>query len=142
MVKRIRSTAPILPFVILLVLAISIPGAYGLSSSQADIDKEKYPGIDEFVPIDVMPEMIQKEIPLYPARAEKEKIEGAVWLKALIDKAGKVVDVRIHKSSGRNVGFEEAAVAAAYKCKFKAALQSGKPVAVWVVYKVDFSFEN
>ncbi len=89
-----------------------------------------------------MPEMIQAEIPLYPARAEMEKIEGAVWIKALINKAGKVVDVTIHKSSGRNVGFEEAALEAAYKCKFKAALRNGKPVAIWVVYKVDFSFEN
>jgi protein TonB len=142
MVKGLNEIVSILAIVILMSLAISVPGAYGLGLSQADIDKEKYPEVDEFVPVDVMPEMIQKEIPLYPARAEMEKIEGAVWIKALINKAGKVVDVRIHKSSGTNVGFEEAAVEAAYKCKFKAALQNGEPVAVWVVYKVNFSFGN
>jgi len=37
---------------------------------------------------------------------------------ALVDREGKVREARVAKSSGSNVGFDEAAVEAAYKCVY------------------------
>ena len=39
---------------------------------------------------------------------------------------------------GEGAAAEEAAVKAAYKCRFKPAIQNGRPVAVWVSYQVEF----
>ena len=47
----------------------------------------------------------------------------------------------MYKSSG-TPALDEAAVAVAHKCKFKPAIQNGRPVAMWVTYKVDFILEN
>ena len=38
--------------------------------------------------------------------------------------------------------FDDAAIEAAYKCKYKPAIQNGRPVAVWVSYQVEFVLEE
>jgi TonB family protein len=47
----------------------------------------------------------------------------------------------VAKSSGSNVGFDEAAVEAALQCIYKPAIQNGQPVAVWVTYPVEFKLK-
>jgi len=42
------------------------------------------------------------------------------------------------KCTRPNMGFEEAAVAAAYKYIYRPAIQNGDPVGVWIAYRVDF----
>jgi protein TonB len=104
-----------------------------------DIPLEEYfPTPDEFVAVEEMPVEVHREQPVYPEMAELTDKEGVVWLKALVDKEGKVRDAVVVKPSGSNVGFEEAAVEAAYKNIYRPAIQNGKPVAVWVSYKVEF----
>jgi len=102
-----------------------------------DLD-ELLPRPDEFVPVEEMPVAIRKVDPKYPDLARKAGIEGTVWVKALVDKSGKVRDVIILKESGANAGFEEAAVKSAYGYVYKPAISNGQPVAVWVAYKVNF----
>jgi len=46
------------------------------------------------------------------------------------------------KESGANAGFEEAALKAARKRKYRPALQNGQPVAVWVTYKKIFKLDK
>jgi len=105
-----------------------------------DIPDEEYlPGIDEFVPAEIQPEMIYEEIPQYPRLARQAGMEAVVWVKALVDKKGNVKNAVVYKSSGSKAGFDEAAVKAAYKCKFKPGIQNGMPVAVWVAYSVEFT---
>ncbi|MBN1211063.1 MAG: energy transducer TonB [candidate division Zixibacteria bacterium] len=99
--------------------------------------KKDLPSETEFVPLEIYPEMIYQETPVYPEKAESAKIEGMVYIKALIDSEGKVVEAKVGKSSGHDL-LDKAAVAAAYKCKFKPGIQKGEPVASWVTYKVDF----
>jgi TonB family protein len=82
--------------------------------------------------------MIREEKPLYPEMAQLTERSGIVWVQALVDKDGKVRDARILKPSGANVGFEDAAIEAAYKNLYKPAIQNGRPVSVWVSYKVEF----
>lgn len=105
-----------------------------------DIPDDAYlPAPDEFVPVEIPAEMIYEEVPEYPRLAKQANMEAVVWVKALVDKNGSVVKAMVFKSSGSKAGFDEAAVAAAYKCKFKPAIQNGRPVAVWVAYQVEFT---
>lgn len=103
------------------------------------IDIEDYmPGANEFVPVEIPAEMIYEHAPEYPRLAQTAGMEAVVWVKALVDKNGNVRDAMVLKSSGSKAGFDEAAVKAAFKCRFKPAIQNGRPVAVWVSYQVEF----
>lgn len=99
---------------------------------------ELLPGPTDFVPYDVLPVQVSTVNPAYPPIAQRAGVEGVVWLKALVDKEGRVRDVNIVKDSNANAGFEEAAIDAAYKTSWKPALANGQPTAVWVTYKVEF----
>jgi TonB family protein len=99
--------------------------------------QEKPPGPKDFVVVDVYPEMIKETQPVYPEEAKKAEIEGDVWVRSLIDKDGNVVKAEVAKPSGTNL-LDESALAAATKNKFKPASQDGKPVAIWITYKVSF----
>ena len=106
-----------------------------------DIQDEDYlPAPDEFVPHEVEPQMIKEQKPVYPRLAEQAGITGVVWVKALVDKDGTVKKAMVAKSSGTE-SLDEAAVKAAYKCIYKPAIQNGRPIAVWVVYKVEFDLD-
>lgn len=108
-----------------------------------DIPIEDYiPAPDEFVPVEEQPVALKLENPTYPAMAKKAGIEGDVWVKVLVDKSGDVRDAIIYISSGANAGFEEAAMEAAKKGKWKPAMQNKQPVAVWVAYKIEFKLSN
>lgn len=100
-------------------------------------DDDYLPKMDEFVPVEDPAEMIYEEVPAYPRLAEQAGLTGRVLVKALVGKDGSVKDAAVYKSSG-TPSLDEAAVAAAHKCKFKPAIQNGRPVAMWVTYKVDF----
>ncbi len=99
---------------------------------------EQYPKPDQFVPVDQTAEMLYEETPIYPPKASESGIEAKVYVKSLVDKKGEVVKAIIAKSSNDAYGFDQAALDAAYKCKFKPALQNGQPVATWVIYSVKF----
>jgi protein TonB len=102
------------------------------------IIEELLPGPKDFVPCDVFPVQISVVNPVYPPLARRAGVQGVVWLKALLDKEGKVRDVIIEKDSGAIAGFEEAAIDAAYKTTWKPAIANRQPTAVWITYKVEF----
>jgi len=109
-----------------------------------DVDKvvdELLPTPDEFVPFQDAPVQVATVTPKYPELAQRANIEGIVWVKALVDKEGKVRDVIIVKPSGANAGFEEAAIDAARATVWKPAISNGQPIAVWVTYKVEFKLK-
>ena len=101
-----------------------------------------YPDPDSFVICEVMPEMLYEHQPDYPRLAQTARLEAVVWIKALIDLDGSVRDAMIFVSSGSKAGFDEAALQAAYKCKYNPAIQNGRPVPVWVSYRVEFVLEG
>jgi protein TonB len=115
---------------LLLLLFISAPIQSG---------EKEYPGEDDFIIIDTPAQMIQETTPVYPDSAIAKKIEGTVWIRALVDKTGKVVEAKVIRCTTKNCGFELAALEAAKKCVYTPAMQNGKPVAVWVAYKVQFA---
>ncbi len=97
-----------------------------------------FPAPDEFVPYDVPPKFIKKVMPIYPSKARLLGIEGTVWVQVLVDKHGRVRDVRIYRDSGTNVGFEQASIRAAMASMFSPAMSNGEPIAVWVIYSYVF----
>jgi len=101
-------------------------------------DDDYLPAVDEFVPLEIYPEMIFEKKPEYPRLAEQVGIEGLVWVRALVSKEGKVLDAVIGKTSG-TASLDDAAVKAAYKNRFKPGIQNGRPINCWVTYKVEFT---
>ncbi|MFH2036464.1 MAG: energy transducer TonB, partial [Candidatus Zixiibacteriota bacterium] len=97
---------------------------------------------DEFVAVDIMPEMIHQSVPEYPINAKNNKIEAKVYVRALVDKKGEVKDVKIVKSDNPGLGFEEAAEKAAYACRYKPGIKNGEPITIWVTYCVTFKMDN
>ena len=102
---------------------------------------DKLPASDDFVKVEKMPEMVKSTQPVYPEAEKKAGTEGDVVIKALVDKTGKVVEVEVAKTSGHEA-LDKAAVEAAYQNEFKPAMQDGKPVAIWVAYKVAFKLDD
>ncbi len=104
-------------------------------------DEDFLPDHRAFIPVEIYPEMIYEHIPDYPRLAEQAGITGLVWVKALVDEEGNVRKAILGKTSGVN-SLDEAAVNAAYKCRFKPGIQNKRPVKVWVTYKVEFELTD
>ncbi len=96
----------------------------------------------DFVAFDQAPEVVQRIPPLYPAIAKKAGIEGTVWLKVFVREDGRAGKIEVFKNTKLEIGFEEAAIAAAQKFEFKPALKNGHPVATWVVLPFHFKINE
>ncbi|MEZ5358568.1 MAG: TonB family protein [Candidatus Zixiibacteriota bacterium] len=108
-----------------------------------DIPEEDYmPSPDEFIPVEEQPAQIYEEIPEYPRLAMEGGFTGYVIVQAYVDKNGEVKKAQSVKCNRPNMGFEEAAVKAAYKCKYRPAIQNGNPVGLWISYRVNFTLDN
>ena len=111
----------------------------GTVSSGSSVDSSK-PDDSDFIPVEIIPEIIWKHVPKYPRLARQVGAEGTVFVKVLIGITGRPLDAVLMKSSGTNgkYGFEEAALEGAMKCFFKPAFYKGKPVKVWVAFPYEF----
>jgi protein TonB len=104
-----------------------VPGGLGIA-----------PGGDE--PIRLMgdirpPERILKIEPLYPDLARRSRAEGKVILEIVVGRGGDVEGIEVLKSHPL---FDEAAIEAVRQWKYAPALQSGRPVKVYMTVVVDF----
>lgn len=120
----------------------NLPGIGSIGNGEIELREEvEYrPHPDSFVYCEIEPEMIYEQAPQYPRFAAEAGITGTVWIKALVDEQGNVAEVMIAKSS-ENKLLDEAAERAAYKNKFSPAIQNGRPIAVWVTYRVVFELD-
>ena len=123
--------------------ATSIIGGGSGDSIAVEIPAEEYlPPPEEFTPYDEPPVPVKEVKPEYPPLARQAGIEGVVWVKALVDKNGKVRKVLIYKPSGASAGFEDAAIAAVSQNEYKPAISNKQPVNVWVVFPVRFELKK
>ncbi|MFH1699195.1 MAG: TonB family protein [Candidatus Zixiibacteriota bacterium] len=105
-----------------------------------DIPEEDYmPSPDEFVAVEVYPVQTYEEIPEYPRLAQEGGFTAKVVIEAFVDKNGNVKKAQAKQCTRPNMGFEEAAVKAAYKCLYRPAIQNGAPIGCWISYVVDFT---
>lgn len=75
-----------------------------------------------------VPASVAPLLPGYPARAEAEGREGTVVALVVTDTLGRVVDLRIEKSAGRD--FDESVRRAALSSRFVVPRRDGKALAV------------
>jgi protein TonB len=83
------------------------------------------------------PELIEKIRPEYPEIPRRARMQGRVILQAVIGTRGDVEDVTILRSPSEL--FNESAVAAVRRWRYRPARQSGRPVAVYFTVVVDFT---
>ena len=78
--------------------------------------------------------------PQYPASAISRGYQGTVLLEVLVDKNGKVSDLRVFKSSGYPV-LDKKALAAVKDWLFKPGMKENKTVAMWVRIPIRFQLK-
>lgn len=78
--------------------------------------------------------------PEYPAQMRDQKASGVVTVNCLVDEKGNVTESRVEKST--NEAFDQAALDAVKRWKFKPAKQDGAPVSIRVSIPVRFVFET
>jgi TonB family protein len=107
------------------------------SSTKTEAALSHFPEPTDFVAVDTQPEATFRQAPEYPRLAQRVGLEGRVYVQALIDTSGEVAKAIVGRSTGAPI-LDQAALDAAYKCKYKPAMRDGQPVAYWVTYKVKF----
>ena len=95
----------------------------------------------QFNAVEIPPEMIKLVNPGYPLMAKQGGIEGTVWVMALVNKDGVVLNARVAKTSSYP-SLDSAAARSAWLCRYKPMVQQGRPVACWVVYPVKFNLNT
>ena len=96
-----------------------------------------------FVAYDKAPEIIggfaelQRHLK-YPRLAAHANLEGRVFVKVLVGVDGRSEKTEIIKAMPKNAGFEESAMNALRKVKWKPAQQRDKKVRVWISFPVMF----
>lgn len=113
----------------------------GTGDVQIQIPEDALPGFGDFVPVEVVPKAVFKVEAAYPELARRAGLTATLRLQLIVDKEGKVRDVRVLKCSTPNVGFEQAAVEAVKQWTFSPAIQNGKPVAVSTTLPYTFTLK-
>ncbi|MEE9443046.1 MAG: energy transducer TonB [candidate division Zixibacteria bacterium] len=103
---------------------------------------EQIPKSTEFVPVEINPEFVHKEEPIYPRLALEAGFDATLTVEVFVGKEGKVLKAQIAKCTKPKMGFEEEALKAAYKSVFSPAIQNGQPVGIWISYVIKFIIDN
>lgn len=111
----------------------------GEVSQELVVDEERLPEATEFVPVEEQPIPVEMPKPVYPEIARRAGVEGKVLVHILVDRMGRVRDVKIIR--GPEV-FHEAAKDAAWKGIWRPAIQNHGPVAVWVALPLRFTLRD
>ena len=86
-----------------------------------------------------IPRVLRKVDPRYTAEAMRAKVQGTVWLDAVVLADGTVGDVTVTRSLDAVFGLDEEAVKCAKQWRFAPGTRFGEPVAVWVSMAIDFT---
>ena len=107
-----------------------------------DIDDDDYlPSPEDFVAVEIYPEMIYMYKPEYPRFAKNAGLGGTVWVQCLVGKNGEVLKSQLAKTCG-TPSLDDTAVQGAFQNKFKPGIQNGRPVPCWVTYKFEWIIGN
>jgi TonB family protein len=95
------------------------------------------PDMNDFVPVDKMPQIKKSFSPQYPEQAKRNSIEGTVYVKLFVNKEGRAAKSIVIRSD--NEIFNQPALDAAAQFEFLPAVKGDKTIGVWVV--VPFRFK-
>ena len=85
------------------------------------------------------PQALREVSPRYTAEAMRAKVQGVVWVEAVVLPDGTVGDTKVVRSLDRNFGLDEEAVKAARQWRFRPGTRFGEPVAVLVTIELTFT---
>jgi TonB family protein len=80
--------------------------------------------------VDRRPVLLNQPQPLFTELARKNKVQGVVRIRILIDAGGAVKEAVIVR--GLPDGLNEQAIRAAYQMRFRPAMKDGRPVSYWL----------
>ena len=89
-----------------------------------------------------LPTVVREVKPRYTPEAMQQKIQGSVWLRAVVLDSGDVGDVQVTKSLDGTYGLDDEAIKAAKQWKFKPGTREGKPVAVEITIQLTFTLKK
>jgi bla regulator protein blaR1 len=115
-------------------LAAGVVGAYRGSVSQQDETQVYRPGKDV-----TQPKLVYEVKPSYTKEAMAEKIQGNLWLDAVVLESGEVGEVRVLQSLDQVHGLDDAAVKALKQWRFEPGTKDKKPVAVRIEVEMSFA---
>ncbi len=86
------------------------------------------------------PVPVRTVAPEYPSELRRDGVSGVVTVKCTIDVQGNVTEPEVEKST--NPAFDQPAITALKKWKFKPAKQDGAPIAIKISIPIKFVFES
>jgi TonB family protein len=89
-----------------------------------------------------LPTVVREVKPAYTPEAMERKIQGSVWLEAVVLETGDVGEVQISRSLDAEYGLDRQAILATEKWKFRPGTKDGKPVAVLVTIELTFTLKK
>jgi TonB family protein len=84
------------------------------------------------------PQVLQAQSAEYPPEARRLGRVATVVVAVLVDETGVVRDLRLVEADGSQLGFDEAATAAARGTTFRPATRDGEPGAMWAQLRFEF----
>jgi protein TonB len=84
------------------------------------------------------PAVVSQSCPPYPPLALERRLRGTVWLNALVDESGAVVEVSRVRASPPGVGFEDAATRCVLSRVYRPATKQDVPVRVRLPILIEF----
>ena len=136
---RARAAGAIVPAVVALMLAVPLAagvlGAHGQAAAAQDTTVYK-PGKG------IIPPKLVKEVkPKYTRAAMGAKIQGIIWMSAVIHADGTVGEVKVTRSLDKVHGLDDEAVATLKTWRLEPGLKDGKPVAVEIEVEMTFKLK-
>ena len=86
-------------------------------------------------------EYVRAPAPRYPIAALRDRAEGTVMLRVLVDTDGTPIEVLIEKSSGDRNLDKEARQHVLKSWRFKPAMQNGQAVQAYGLVPIDFTLQ-
>jgi len=80
--------------------------------------------------VDSRPVLLNEPRPFYTEEARKNKVQGVVKVRILVDESGAVREVVVTRALPD--GLSEQAIRAAHQMRFRPAMKNGQPVAYWI----------
>lgn len=107
--------------------------------SQDDLQFDGIPNADDAGI--TAPTLVRSVPPQYTTEAMRQKIQGRVMLEAVVGVDGRVTAVRVLRSLDKTFGLDQQALAAARQWRFTPATRNGVPLAVRVMFDLEFRLQ-
>lgn len=88
-----------------------------------------------------LPVVVREVKPDYTPEAKEHRLQGSVWLAAVVQADGTVGTVEVTRSLDTKYGLDDQAVAAAKQWQFKPGTKDGKAVPVKITLEMTFTLK-